>query len=451
MNQITSVLSLIDEYNMIKHGDSVLCCVSGGADSMCLLHILFSLREKLGITVSAAHFNHNLRGEESDGDENFVVEYCRKLGVPIYIGSGDVHSEAERTGRGVEETARAMRYDFFYAVAKEQNINRIATAHNADDNLETVLMRIGRGTGLLGLGGIPPVRDSIIRPLLTLTRASIEDYLLENSIPHREDSTNFSDDYSRNKIRHHVMPVLREINPEASSVSANMTRLLRKDNDFLTELSRKFLEENYKDGYISASALGNAPFSVSSRAIRSICGDGLSYDHVVSILNLAKSKNPSDKLSIPGMTLRREYDKLVFGDIERKTFSPVELPIDGKITIPEINAIFISKSTILHGTIYKSLTSFLFKWESICGKIVVRPRISGDTILMSEKSGTKSLKKLFIEKKIPAHVRDSIPIIADDVGPLAIPGIGCSLRVKPEDGDKILNITFEEIKNYECY
>lgn len=449
MDQIKSVIHLINEYAMLQKGDSVLICVSGGADSMCLLHIMHSISTELGIEVSAAHYNHNLRGMESDGDEEFVVRYCKNLCIPLYIGSGDVLENAKASGRGIEETARQMRYDFFYKTAEELGICRIATAHNADDNLETVLLRIGRGTGLLGLCGIPPVRGKIIRPLLSLTRASIDEYLTDNSIPHREDSSNLSDDYSRNRIRHHVIPVLKKINPEASSATAKMTYQLRQDNEFLEKLVDSFLKENFTDNSISIHALNGAPFSVSSRAIRRICGDGLSFDHVISVLSLAKSKNPSNKLSIPGMTLHREYDKIIFFDGMSKTFSPVTLSPDSTIVIDEIDAMFTCKSSVLNGTIYKSLTSFLFKSENICGKITIRPRLQGDSIMLSEKSGTKSIKKLFIEKKIPAHMRDSVPIIADDAGPLAIPGIGCSVRVRPHQGDNVLNITFEEIKNYE--
>lgn len=440
------VLNTIKEYNMISPGSSVLVCVSGGADSMCLLNMLWELRNDLNVSIFAAHYNHNIRGEESDGDEEFVREYCKALCVPLFVGSGDVTGTAKALGKGVEETARTMRYEFFYKTAEEHSIGKIATAHNSDDNLETLLLRMCRGTGLLGMCGIPPVRDNIIRPLLALSRQQIEAYLEENHVPHREDSTNASDKYSRNKLRHHVMPVLRSVNPEVSSLAYNMTEQFRRDNGFLEELADRFIAENYKNGRIDVSAVLSQPYPVVSRAVRRICGEGLSYEHIGAVYKLCRSESPSDKLSLPGLTLHREYGSLVFGDNEPVTFPPTPLSLDGDTVIEEIGLKFTCENDVFSGTIYKSFTSFLFKSSAVCGKIVARPRILGDTIVLSEKAGTKSLKKLFIEKKIPAHLRGSIPVIADDAGPIAIPGIGCSVRVRPQSGDKVLKVKIEEIK-----
>ncbi|MBQ2158378.1 MAG: tRNA lysidine(34) synthetase TilS, partial [Oscillospiraceae bacterium] len=186
----SGVLSAIREFDMIQPGDRVLVCLSGGADSVCLLSVLSELSDELDLELFAAHYNHRLRGDESDGDEEFCAALCRGLGVPLFVGSGDVRLEAERRSQGIEECARDMRYEFFYETAASLGGAKIATAHNAEDNLETVLMRIARGTGLKGLCGIPPVRGEIIRPLLYVKRAEIETYLRVNGIPHREDSSN---------------------------------------------------------------------------------------------------------------------------------------------------------------------------------------------------------------------------------------------------------------------
>ncbi|MGM9522540.1 MAG: tRNA lysidine(34) synthetase TilS [Oscillospiraceae bacterium] len=446
-DKLKNIIDFCQEYDMLPKYGSVLVCVSGGADSMCLLHLMASLSDTMGFSVIAAHFNHKLRGEESDGDEAFVSDWCRKMGVPLYIGSGDVKAVAEKSGAGIEETARSMRYSFFYDTAEKSGASKIATAHTADDNLETVLMRIARGTGLLGLGGIPPVRDNIIRPLLCLTRKDIESYNLKHGVSHREDSSNFSDDYARNRIRHHVVPVLRDLNPAVGRACADMTALLRRDERFIQSMAQDFVSDNLSDNSLPAALLCELPEPVATRVVRLCCGDGISYGHVKSVLELAGSGSPSGRLSLPGLTVRRQYDRLVFSEAEVKTFEPRELPTDGVLTIEELGLRFTAATILSMCEIYKSLTTFLFKSDSICGKITVRPRNTGDSIRLSEKSGAKSLKRLFIDKKIPAHARAAVPVICDELGPVAIPGIGCDVRVRPSPGDSVLKVKVEEISD----
>lgn len=185
-------LELAARYHMLPPGSRVLCAVSGGADSMCLLHLLWSGRGGLGIEVAAAHYEHGLRGEESQRDAEFVERFCREREIACLVEHGDAADYGRKKHLGIEEAARELRYDFLRRAAAELNCDKIATAHNADDNAETIIFNLCRGGGL-GLGGIPPVRGNIIRPLLGCTRAEIEEYLRENSIPHVEDSSNESD------------------------------------------------------------------------------------------------------------------------------------------------------------------------------------------------------------------------------------------------------------------
>ena len=444
--QLKDILAFCKEYDMLPQSGVILVCVSGGADSMCLLNVLHKLASPVGFSVAAAHYNHNLRGVESDGDESFVRNYCDLIGVPVYIGSGDVSSEAKKSGSGIEETARGMRYAFFFETAERIGAERIATAHNSDDNAETVILRLCRGTGLLGLGGIPPVRGKIIRPLLQVTRSEIDEYLIENNIPHREDSTNAEDQYVRNKIRHRVIPVLKSINPAFSSVIASSAKLFREDEKYLTSIAEDFIDNNFNDGAVSRNKLLEIAAPISSRVIRKLCGDGLTASHVAAILKLAKDGGPSSSLSVPGMTVMCEYESLRFGVGEHGAFAPVNI-FPGCITkIPELGLLIKCEKETLTGEIHKSLTTFLFKYVNICGNIVVRPRTTGDCIRFSSSSGKKSLKKLFIDKKIPAKTRCRIPVIADDRGVLAIPGIGCDIRMLPHIGDDVLKVAVEEIK-----
>ena len=219
------LLAFLREQNMLQPGDRVICAVSGGADSMAMLWALNTLKEKLKIDVQAAHFNHNLRGEESDRDEAFVKNFCNSHGIICHVGSARV----EAGEKGLEAAARNARYGFL-----QQLPGKIATAHTADDNAETVLMHLIRGTGLKGLGGITPVHGRIIRPMLTVTRAEVEAFLEEWCLPHIEDSSNRSDAFLRNRIRHHVMPLLTEENPKIAANLSQMALRLREDADFLS-------------------------------------------------------------------------------------------------------------------------------------------------------------------------------------------------------------------------
>ena len=213
--------------DLLPPGGRVLCAVSGGVDSVCLLHWL---SRQQGITLLAAHVNHQLRGEESDRDEAFVRRLCGEWGIPLTVGRGDVAAFTKEKGLSLEEGARRLRYDFLYRTAEETGCCCIAVAHNADDNAETVLLNLIRGTGLKGLGGISPVQGRVIRPLLPCPRRDIEAYLEEHHLPHVEDSTNADVHYTRNKLRHQVIPLLSEINPRAvEHINAAAARLAEAD------------------------------------------------------------------------------------------------------------------------------------------------------------------------------------------------------------------------------
>ncbi len=428
------------EYRMIPEGGSVLVCVSGGTDSMCLLDALYKLSGPMGFTLHAAHFNHRLRGAESDGDEAFVREACDHLGVPLTVGAGDVAAEAARRKKGIEETARELRYAFFFRTAGELRLSQVAVAHNADDDLETVLMRLTRGTGLRGLGGIPPVWGKLIRPLLGVTRAEIQAYNEENGVAHREDSTNLEDGCTRNILRHRVVPVLRELNP-ALRVT-DMTALLREDEAVLEGLAREFLA-GQEEGTLDCGALLALPRPVAARAVRRFCHRELERAHVEAVLALAGSKDPSARVSLPGMGLRREYGRIVVdGGEEESSFQPFDAPLDKAVIIEEAELIVSGEKTVFQGGIYNSLTTFPIKWDKIVGKLTVRPRRTGDAIRLGGMS--RSLKKLLIDRKIPRARRALLPVIADGRGVIAVYGVGMDRDYRPEEGAPAIIIKIEE-------
>lgn len=459
------VLDYIKKYEMAAPGQTVLVAVSGGADSMCLLDILQKI--DLNVRVLAAHYNHGLRGAESDRDQEFVEEFCRKRGIPFFTETGDVKGEADAGREGIEETARRMRYSFLRETAERQGAHRIATAHNADDNVETVIMNMARGSGLDGLCGIPPVRGNIIRPLLCLTREDIEDYLQKNDIPNIFDSSNDNQFFARNRIRHGVIPVLREKNPGLSMSVLSMTERLRQDRECLDNLALTAFAGLTREGgggggggggkaeggeiRGSVSELMELPGAVRARVIRLALEDiGVTGESriVKAVTELLSANAPSGEVNLKGGgEVRREYGEIVFSPVPPERgggggggedgggFAPVDLELDTPAYIPELDLIITCKK----GFIYNG--TFHFKSSGICDNITVRPRLAGDKIKLAGRGCTKTLKKLFIEKKIPVLSRNRIPVFADGEGVVAVMGMGVAERCRPEPGDEVISMT----------
>ena len=302
---------LIRRYAMLPQGSRILCAVSGGADSMCLLHWLNELRETYGFALFAAHFEHGLRGEESLRDAEFTAEQCRRLGISCSVGHGNVSAYAEQQHLGTEDAARTLRYRFLEETADQLNCDRIATAHNLNDNAETVLMNLCRGAGTRGLAGIPPVRDRLIRPLLQTSREEIEEYLTQHGIPHIEDSSNRTDSYTRNRIRHQMIPLLIRENPSFLKAIGRTTEILREDDACLCREAEAFLHTYEDNGTIPAKRLMELEPAVAVRVIRLLCGSGVSLERAQALLAFAKGTERG-VLEIPGRKIRREHGLLYF-------------------------------------------------------------------------------------------------------------------------------------------
>ena len=308
---------MIDEfaarYGMFPAGAKVLCAVSGGADSMCLLHWLYTNAQRLEITVCAAHFEHGLRGEESLRDRDFVRGWCSERDIEFYTESGDVNSFATENSLSTEEAARILRYNFLQAALERSGSDIIATAHNLEDNAETVLLNLTRGTGIKGLAGIPPVRDRIVRPLLGTGRAEIEEYDRENNVPYITDSSNLSDDYSRNKIRHAVIPTLRDINSGFGANILRMGELLRAEDGYMDTLADGFISEYYDGDSLPLKEIKKLDPAVSARVIRKLCPKTLSRVHVDAIQKLCIGTELAFA-DVPGARIRRQKGRLYFTD-----------------------------------------------------------------------------------------------------------------------------------------
>lgn len=441
---LSKVRCYAKKYDMLPSGGTVIAAVSGGADSVCLLHLLHRLSEEMGFTLHGAHFNHQIRGDEADRDQEFVRKMCEELHIPCHIGCEDVPEYAKSHGIGLEDAGRVLRYAFFDKIADRIGANRIATAHNGDDNCETVLMNMTRGAGLRGLCGIPPVRGRIVRPLLTVSRDEIERYLIDNNLPHVEDSTNSHDDYTRNRIRHQVMPVLRGINPDFVSKIGEMTQSLSLDRDFLEAQAAKLLH----GGALSVSELRQSPEPVAARAVRMMCPHAPTAGQTEDILNLVRGERPSGAVYLTGGKALREYDILRFDTCKIAEKLTDFVIYDGLVRdIPEIGMTVRCRESVCGKIIYKSLNLFLFKTEGLCGTISVGSRREGDRITLAGRNITKSVKKLMIEEKIPPSRRELVPVLRDDRGVIGILGLGQAAGTVPKVGDRVMEIIFEKYRN----
>ena len=438
-------IEIAEKQDMLPPGTRVLCAVSGGADSMCLLHLLKNREAELEIQVFAAHYEHGLRGEESLRDCAFVENWCRENGVPCKSAHGDVRAYAREKGMGTEEAARELRYEFLQKTAAELGCARIATAHNAEDNAETLLLNLCRGSGAAGLRGIPPVRGNIIRPLLGCTRAEIEEYLLENRVPHVEDSSNGEDEYSRNLIRHRVTPVLREINPAFSRAALRTSELMRRDEDCLSMMAENFIKENFDGKSLPLTKLRALHPAVAGRVFRRLCPKTLSLAQTDSLIKLAAGDGLAFA-DLPGIRLRREQGRLYFGGEESGAL-PERAIIPGTVTrIPEAGLVISARIEEFSEEINSKFKTYLFKCESICGNITCDSRRPGDKIRPAGRNCTKSLKSLFLEAKMTQREKNLTPVIRDEKGVIAVFGLALDRRVVPKPGDKVLRLDIEKEK-----
>ena len=422
---LNKMLTMIRRYDMVRPGDRVVCAVSGGADSVALLLAMYLLREKLEISLEAAHFNHRLRGEESNRDEAFVRDLCDRYDITLHVGCKNVVCGE----KGLEAAARDARYAFLATLE-----GKIATAHTADDNAETILMHLVRGTGLKGLGGITPVRGNLIRPMLQVTRTQVLDFLREYHQDFVEDSSNATDAFLRNRLRHHVMPLLLQENPRLSENLSDMAMRLRLDEEALNP------QLDVSDGLDVAQLKSMQP-AVRSRVLDAFLKNaGVKEPDAANIAlaeKLVFSSKPSARAEFPGgVTVCRQYHRLVrISKEEALTTIPLQCP--GITDVPQLGLRVYCEDA---ASIVNEETVFTVQ---PVGQLSLRGKMAGDTITLS--GGSKSLKKLFIDRKIPADRRDRIPVVADAEGVLGVYGIGVNLQRRAQRLPAV-QIRIEEMK-----
>ncbi|MDD4766796.1 MAG: tRNA lysidine(34) synthetase TilS [Desulfotomaculaceae bacterium] len=433
INLIEKVRDYISRHRMVERGDKILAAVSGGPDSIALLHILYLLKDELGISLHVAHLNHMFRGEESEADAFFVAETARRYGLPVTVESVDVPLYRKRRRLSNQVAAREVRYKFLLDCAGQVGASRVALAHQADDQAETILINFLRGAGTGGLKGILPVRDGFfIRPLLNVRRSEIESFCSEMDLAFRQDSSNLKPVYTRNKIRLRLAPLLeKEYNPELVPALLRLGEICRAEDSYLDQMAAKAFQEALLaayTGYVSLSLeqLVETPLALRRRVLRrawqavtaSGASGSLDFQHAEAALNLINSGTTGSQAVLPGHVVAVR----TYGALELKA-APVredvpgyiyQLQVPGTTYIPEID---ISVDTALHRARSDCnprklpRSEALLDFEQLPPDLFVRRRLAGDVFRPYGQSSELKLKDFFIKQKIPREERDRIPLV----------------------------------------
>ena len=434
------------KHSMVDFGDTVIVALSGGADSVCLLHNFSTLCKKYNLKLMACHINHHLRGKESDKDMKFCMELCRQNDIEIFVKEADVDALSKEQKLSHEECGRNVRYEFFNSLSEKYNA-KIATAHNADDNAETVIYNLTRGASLKGLSGIPKIRGNIIRPLIYSTRQEIEDYCKAYNLIYVTDSTNLTDEYTRNKIRHKVMPVLKEINPSVQHTVLNMNNTLSEISEYLEKSAVLLLRiAKGKDGYLT-NKLNEANPVILRQAIAHLFVENnfSSYTrkHIDEVLGIIQN---GGKINLKNnLTAVNKQGIFRIAPYENNDFYSTEVEQNKSYVYKDREISFENVKIKRKFSEYTSLN--YVSSRIITPTLRLRNRLAGDTIRLNHRGVTKSLKKLMNEMKIPEEKRDSLLVLASDNEVFWIEGIAISEKASVKKDDKeCVKIVTREIR-----
>lgn len=424
------VLSVIKRYNMLENCDRIVVGLSGGADSVCLLSVLNSLKDEYGFSLVAAHINHGIRGAEAQRDEESCKKLCESLNVPLEILHADIPTLSKQQGIGEEECGRIVRYNFFRSLAGERG--KIATAHNLNDNAETLLLNLVRGAGSKGACGIPPVRDNIIRPLIETDRESIEKYCEENELQYVTDSTNLECEYSRNKIRIKVLPTLCEINQNAVGALSGFASRMREQEAFLEGVVNEKYSQCVKD-----SVLYEAEFSaldiflkkrIAGRFLSELSHGEVESKHIDDFLRFVGSGKALVTASATEIVSR---DGKIFKKPEQSEQFSVDFSLDDKKVNLPFCEISVEKYDIKDlQNLNKDILDNLIDCDKISNTLILRSRKDGDKFTFSKRRVTKTVKKLFNEDKIPPEVRNRMVILDSDGEVVWLSGYGTNKKFR---------------------
>ncbi|MBQ5696229.1 MAG: tRNA lysidine(34) synthetase TilS [Clostridium sp.] len=459
---LDKVINYIKENKIIQQDDRILVALSGGPDSVCLLHMLYRIKDKFNLKLGAIHINHMLRGEEADKDENYIIDLCEQMGIKHYVKRINIEYIAKETNVSLETAGRNERYKAFEEIKIKDKYNKIAVAHNANDQAETILMRIMRGTGLEGLTGIKPQREGgIIRPILCLNRQEIEDYCEYNGLNPRIDASNYDRHYSRNRVRLDILPYMRDnFNKDIIDTLNRMTLLLQKDNEFIEEYSKKcynmYCKKHNNKLEILKELFEKEMESIITRvviiAFKEISKSYQNFEmkHIYEIVNLA-SRETGKKINLTNNIICENlYGNIVLSKNDNKYYNScvkteIKLDKDNIIENIEFNNYIINFEVIENKKkekFTKNNLIKLFNYDKIEKEILIRYRKDGDKIIPLGMSGSKKVKDIFINSKVPREERDNTPILCFDDKISWIVGYKTSQLFKIDSDTKmILKIT----------
>lgn len=454
------VRSTIRKYAMLQPGDRVLVGVSGGPDSVALIHLLVSLRAEFNLSIHVAHLNHQFRAREAEADAQYVELLAQHLGIPYTIETFDVPGFISAKGLSPEDGARRVRYNFFDKVSGIIGATKIALGHTADDQAETILMRLIRGSGTEGLLGILPVRAKVIHPLIEVTREEVEAYLKEHNLSGKLDTSNLKPIYTRNKIRLKLLPLLtEEYNPNIKAILVRTAEILSQDDDYLKGATRKALDRVIKGRKTGMITLDLNRFrllhkAIQRRLLREVLilakGDvlNITVGHIDDILVLMLAEG-SARLNLPdGLIVAKEYEELsIYTNPAQSIMRAIgpfkcQLKVPGKTKIAQLDLeVFTEvRERDFKAKIPKEMTTrrAYFDWEKVDFPVYLRNRRSGDRFQPLGMKGRKKIKDFFIDQKIRPSQRGSIPLLVTDQEILWVVGYRISELVKVTDATKRL-------------
>lgn len=430
------VLDYIKVNRLFNEGDSVVLGVSGGADSICMLHILDEYKDVLGISLYVVHVNHMLRGGAANEDATFVENHCSKMGLDCRIVDVDVAKLAKEEGMSIEEAGRVARYEAFDDVLEEIDADKIAVAHNVEDNSETVLLNLFRGTGIKGLTGISARREHVVRPVLCLTKSEINEYLKKKGIEYRTDASNESTEYTRNKIRLEVMPKINEVNEQAEKNIIAAADTLTDINRYMEKKVDEAYNE-YVEGHVWIQEGFRLDRAIEAGLVRKMIENAagklkdITKMHILSVIDL-KDKQVGKSVNLPyGLIADRVYDGIRILEKDERLTKYKNIPLDfnmseylvfdnGKVNENKMVNINIEKDVPSIESVKEendsqngeNIHSKWFDYDKI-NTLVLRHRQIGDYIIVDDKGSHKKLKKYFVDEKIPREIRDGIWVLAD--------------------------------------
>ncbi len=423
------VLSALNDYAMLSNTQKIIVGFSGGADSVCLLNVLKTLSKKLDFSVEAIHINHGIRGYEAQRDEDFAVSFCENNNIPIFVEHLDCITEAKNSKESLEECGRRLRYKAFSALCDGET--KIATAHNSNDNAETVLFNLARGASVKGVCGIPPVRDNIIRPIIYCSREEIEGYCKENNLQYVTDSTNLLDDYSRNKIRHIIIPALEQINDATILNISNFCDNAKDVSEYIDIQAQNSLQEaiisEHTYDVLKLKSLHKAILGeVILKAYSCFSSKTLDRVKIKFIVNLISSGGRCQIYGDEFVEVVKDQLRF-FHRIKDVDKEKIHIDCLNKYTLGRYSVEF-SKFTDCSNIIERKVLDNLIDCDKINGKLFLRTREEGDVFQLYKRNVSKSLKKLFNEYSVPVEQRNLLPILCDDEGIVWIYSVGVCAR-----------------------